>query len=226
MSDKEPTHIDVADSGQGPTIVFSHGWLDTRDIWDAVTAGLGPDVHTVSWSLRGHGDSAAPPPGSYTRDDALDDLQRVVTQAGAPVVLAGHSLGGYLSLAYALKHPDEVSGLILVAAGPGFRKEESRLQWNASVDASAAKSDIPPGSEVISKHVDSWVIDNLDQITAPTLVIVGEHDKRFAASAAVFDKYLDVRASIVVPDAGHGVHRSQPAAVADAIGDFLAELTA
>ncbi len=105
-------------------------------------------------------------------------------------------------------HPDQVAGLILIAAGPGFRKDEAREQWNASVDASAAKLDLPEGSEVISKHVDSWVIDHLGDITAPALVIVGEHDKRFAASAAVFAK--DPRravASVVVPDAGHSVHR-------------------
>ena len=221
MSD---VHLDIADSGSGPAVVLTPGWLDTREVWDGVVTELSDDVHCFSWSLRGHGESATPPPGNYTRDHALEDLGRVIRAAGTPAVLVGHSLGGYLSLAYALDHPDDVRGLVLVAAGPGFRKVEAREQWNASVDSSAEKFGVPEGSEVISKHYDSWVIDNLGEITAPSLVIVGERDKRFAASAAVFDKYLDVRSNIVIADAGHGVHRDQPEAVADAIREFTAAL--
>lgn len=216
-----------ASVGQGsgsPSIVFTHGWLDTGGAWDDVVAGLGEDVRSLTWDLRGHGRSEAPAPGNYTRDDALGDLERVVGQAGAPVVLAGHSLGGYLSLAHALNHPDEVAALVLVAAGPGFRKDDAREQWNEAVDKAAAKADVPEGSADISKHVDAWVIDHLADIKCPTLVIVGEHDKRFAASAAVFEKYLDVRSSIVVPDGGHSVHRKAGADVAAAINAFLADL--
>jgi len=53
---------------------------------------------------------------------------------------------------------------------------------------------------------------------------VGEHDKRFAASAAVFEKYLDVRSSVVIPDAGHGVHKKHGKPVAAAMKEFLAGL--
>ena len=69
------------------------------------------------------------------------------------------------------------------------------------------KMDIPEGSEEAALHIDSWVIDSLGEITSPVLVIVGEKDKRFAASMAVFEKYLDVRSSVIVPEAGHSVHR-------------------
>lgn len=206
--------LDITESGTGTPIVFTHGWTDTKEAWASTISELGDEVHSIAWDLRGHGGSAAPPPGNYTREDGLADLNRVVELGGEPVVLVGHSLGGYLSLAYALLHPEKVRGLVLVAAGPGFRNPETREQWNANVDTSAAKFEVPEGSEMIAKHVDSWVIDNLGEITAPALVIVGEHDKRFAASAAVFEKYLDVRSSVVVPDAGHSVHRKHGAAVA------------
>ena len=189
-----------------------------------MTAELGDSVPSVTWDLRGHGESESPPPGSYTRDHALADLRRIVQDAGAPVVLAGHSLGGYLSLAYTLLYPDEVRGLVLIAAGPGFRNPDTREQWNQSVDASAAKLDVPEGSEFISKHIDSWVIDSLDQIAAPAIVLVGEYDKRFQASASVFQKNLDVKLNEIIPDAGHNIHKKKPAEIATAITAFLTEL--
>lgn len=221
------THTTGAAPDAAPTVIFTHGWVDTRASWDSVVEAVGDAAHCITWDLRGHGDSEVPPPGAYTRDHALLDLERVVALAregsDGPVYLAGHSLGGYLSLAHALNHPDDVAGLILVAAGPGFRKDETRNQWNESVDASAKKLGVPPGTEEISKHVDAWVIDNLASITAPTLVLVGEFDKRFQASAAVFEKNMDVRASVQIPDAGHAVHRKQGPRVAQAIVAFLDE---
>lgn len=221
-TDDAASEINLATTvgGEGIPIVFTHGWADDRTAWTDVVAGLGSH-RCVSWDLRGHGESDVAPPGNYTRDHALADLERIIDQAGRPCVLVGHSLGGYLSLAHALRHPDDVLGLVLVAAGPGFRKADSRDQWNATVTKMAAKLGVPPGSEELSKHVDSWVIDHLTDIAAPTLVMVGEHDKRFAASAAVFEKTLNVQASLVIADAGHNVHKSKGTAVAEAINRFV-----
>jgi len=215
----------VNDSGgEGPTIVFTHGWADDSTAWAGTVAALGDDARCLTYDLRGHGDSDVPAPGNYTRDDAMTDLQAIIDLADGPVVLAGHSYGGYLSLAHTIAKPDQVLGLVLVAAGPGFRKDEAREQWNESVDVSAKKLGVPEGSEELSKHVDAWVIDSLSEITAPAVVIVGEYDKRFAASAAVFEKYLDVRSSIVVPDSGHSVHKKRGAAVAGEVRKLLAEI--
>ena len=224
-ADDDASEVNLAATvvGEGVPIVFTHGWADDRTAWTDVVAGLDGN-RCISWDLRGHGESDVAPPGHYTRDHALADLESIVDQAGRPCVLVGHSLGGYLSLAYALRHPADVRGLVLVAAGPGFRKDDSRKQWNESVAKMAAKLGVPPGSEELSKHVDSWVIDSLGDITAPALVLVGEHDKRFAASAAVFEKTLNVQSSLVIADAGHNVHKSQGAAVADEIKAFVGEL--
>lgn len=223
-NDLSDIQLGISEHGAGIPLVFTHGWADKRAVWDGVISALGPEFHSISWDLRGHGDSDVPRAGLYSREHALADLERVVTQAESPVVLIGHSLGGYLSLAYTLFHPDQVRALVLIAAGPGFRKEQARAQWNEAVEGSARKLGVPEGSEELSKHVDSWVIDNLSDITAPALVIVGERDKRFAASAAVFDKKMDVRASVVVPAAGHGVHGKRPEPVANAIATFVSVL--
>jgi|TARA_Y100000782_G_C10018141_1_gene195795 pimeloyl-ACP methyl ester carboxylesterase len=136
----------------------------------------------------------------------------------------GHSLGGYLSLAHAVNHPDEVAGLVLVATGPGFRKAEAREQWNASVRASMEKLDLPAGADELSMHTDAHVIDHLADIEVPVLVLLGEHDARFAASASLFERDLNVRETVVVPDTGHMVHVKAPTECAAAVRRFLAGL--
>ena len=199
-----------------PPVVLTHGWMDDLTAWDGVRQALA-DRTTCAWDLRGHGGSEVPPPGDYGRDRALADLDSVLARFDVPVVLAGHSLGGYLSLAFTLLHPDAVAGLVLVASGPGFRNAEARQQWNTAVDDAAARVDIPHGSEEISKHIDSWVIDELSAITQPSVVVVGERDTRFQASMRVFQSKLNVVHSVVVSGAGHSVHRTHPEAVAAAI---------
>jgi len=71
-------------------------------------------------------------------------------------------------------------------------------------------------------HVDAVVMDRLSEITAPAAVIVGERDKRFQASADVFDKYLNVTSRTQVEGAGHMVHLKAAPAVADALRSAFA----
>ncbi len=224
--DVTPARIDTfSTDGPGtPSLVFTHGWANDRTAWDGLIAALGGDRPCHTWSLRGHGASEVTPVGTYTRDHALADFDSVLDAAVGPAVLVGHSLGGYLSLAQALRRPDDIAGLVLVGAGPGFRKEEARVQWNANVTTQAASLGVPEGSEVISMHFDSWVLDEIATITVPVLVVLGERDKAFAASASVFEKNLDVRQTVVVPGAGHNVHKSHAEPVAEAISSFLSNL--
>lgn len=226
MAEIEPElHYQLAGAdtaGAGVPVVFTHGWLNTGEIWSGVVADLDGSVRSLTWDMRGHGHSEAPAPGLYTRDHALADLDRMLDVLGRPAILVGHSLGGYLSLAQAVLKPEDVAGLVLVAAGPGFRSPDSREQWNDSVRSMASKArgrgqDLAEGMEDISMHFDSMVMDRLTEIAAPVCTVIGERDKQFHASAEVFDKNLDVKRRFEVPDAGHMVHVKHPGPVADAV---------
>ena len=212
------------DGPTGHPVVATTGWANDRHVWSSMVDDLAANHAVTTWALRGHGDSETPAPGEYTRAHALGDLTAVLDHAGRPAVLMGHSLGGYLSLAHAVNHPDEVAGLVLVATGPGFRKAEAREQWNASVRASMEKLDLPAGADELSMHTDAHVIDHLADIEVPVLVLLGEHDARFAASASLFERDLNVRETVVVPDTGHMVHVKAPTECAAAVRRFLAGL--
>ena len=203
--------------GDGLNLVCTTGWANDRSVWNALADNLADDHRVTTWDLRGHGASDAPPPGLYERTDALGDLGAVLEAAGRPAILLGHSLGGYLSLAYTLEHPNDVTALVLGATGPGFRKVESREEWNGSVRAAMENLDLPDGAEQLSMHFDSMVIDRLAEIQIPTLVVLGERDRRFAPSVAVFESYLDVHDIVVVPEMGHMVHAKAPEEVAIAV---------
>lgn len=166
-------HLHHRIEGDGTPVVFTHGFLNTGDVWDAAVAALGGEVRALSWDLRGHGQSAPAPSGQYGRSHAVADLGRMIDAVGRPAVLVDHSLGGYLSLAHAIVNPDDVAGLVMVAGGPGFRNMESLHRWNDSIDAmAAARPELPDGMEEISKHVDAMVMDRLGEIRVPVAVVV------------------------------------------------------
>ena len=113
------------DRGEGPALFFVHGFLNDASVWTAVIDELETDFRCIAVDLPGHGRSPGNGAGTYGRDLVLGDLRAVMdeTECG-PVVMVGHSLGGYLSLAMAIEDPHRVTGLGLVGAGPGFRNPD------------------------------------------------------------------------------------------------------
>lgn len=80
-------------------IVFVHGSGQSRHAWATSAATLAADGwRTVSFDLRGHGDSERAAGGAYSLDDLTLDLTAVLETLDRPAVLVGASMGGILSL--------------------------------------------------------------------------------------------------------------------------------
>jgi pimeloyl-ACP methyl ester carboxylesterase len=204
-----------------PRIVASHGLGDSATTWDAVVEYLGAEgVDVDTWDLSGHGDAAAPDL-PYGVDVAMGQLREVIAAGPSPVVLMGHSFGGYLSLRYVLAHPDQVVGLVLVATGPGFRSDEKRADWNRYLDKAASKMDIAPGVEEVARQYDSTVIDGLSAIEIPTLVISGDRDTRFHAGGDHVAARIPGARHDLISDAGHHPHVDAPAEVGRRILEMM-----
>ena len=212
--------LHITGQGQGPPVVLTHGFATSSDAWARQTEALAGTHTVIAWDLRGHGRSA-PPRGRYTREAALADLAAVAALAGAPAILVGHSVGGYLSLAHALTHPETVAGLAILSAGPGFRNLTRRDAYNRSVEKVAVRSGFPPEVAEVAMQHDSLVIDGLAAITCPVLIIVGGDDLPvyMAGSRYLADNLPDAHL-LEVPGAGHDVHLDRPGEVCDALSEL------
>lgn len=112
--------LEVCGDGHQPSMVFAHGFGQTRRIWRPAMATMAAaGWRCVSFDMRGHGDSDWSRDGHYAIDDFLDDLAAVTAAQPRPPILVGASMGGLLSLGLSgERKPSVSSALVLVDATP------------------------------------------------------------------------------------------------------------
>ncbi len=109
----------VYDSGpaDGPAVVLVHGITASALSFGRVWRALSPAVRTVAVDLRGRGESADLP-GPYGMAAHVGDVVAVLDRLGIDrAVVAGHSMGAYVAVLGALRHPDRFTHLVLVDGG-------------------------------------------------------------------------------------------------------------
>jgi pimeloyl-ACP methyl ester carboxylesterase len=121
--DGVPLHVEINGPDDAPvTIIFSHGYALSQDVWHYQRSGLAAVGRLVFWDQRGHGRSGLPGDEQVTIGQLGADLYAVlqaVSPGGAPVVLVGHSMGGMTIMALARQHPElfgtKVIGAVLIS---------------------------------------------------------------------------------------------------------------
>jgi len=113
--------------GQGTPLVLLHGYPLDHHIWDDIVPLLETTFDLIVPDLRGFGESTTVD-SPYTMDEYASDLAGLLDHLGIEkAVTAGHSMGGYIALAFARLYPKRVLGLGLVStqalADPPDRKE-------------------------------------------------------------------------------------------------------
>lgn len=203
------------------SIVFVHGLDDDSSCWDSVIDILSGDHHCLALDLPGHGDSPEPSdPAAYRRESVLESIDHVLASLG-PSVLVGHSLGGYLGLAHSLSRPGVLRGLVLVAAGPGFRDQASRNRWNERVRANAPEYTVGELAATLALHEDSFVIDHLAELRVPVALVVGSDDRGFVGANDYLERKIPGAERTTIEGGRHFVMRTHPAEVADAIRELV-----
>lgn len=114
----EKGRVKYSDLGRGNTIVLLHGYLGTGEVWHPLEKLLAKNHRVISVDLPGHGESEATGE-THTVEYLADAVREVIMQTGEKkVLLIGHSLGGYVTLAFAEKFPDLLSGYVLFHSHP------------------------------------------------------------------------------------------------------------
>lgn len=117
--------------GQGPDMVLIHGFTGNLAVWHLQIAPLLWDnFQMLSYDLRGHGYSDAPPTG-YTADDMADDLYQLLNILEIErAYFVGHSFGADIALYFAYHHPERVKAVVAIeAALPALIPLRSREDW-------------------------------------------------------------------------------------------------
>ncbi|MBO3094173.1 alpha/beta hydrolase [Cellulomonas dongxiuzhuiae] len=114
-----------------PPVVLVHGLRASRTMWRAQVEALQRAGHpALAIDLPGHGERIAE---TFTWDGALQAVSDGVDEIGGPALVVGLSLGGYIAIAHAARHPGQVAGL--VAAGCSSRPYPVVLRgWEAAAD--------------------------------------------------------------------------------------------
>jgi pimeloyl-ACP methyl ester carboxylesterase len=100
-----------------PTVILSHGFGGSARNFRPQARALGAEVRFVLYDLRGHARSEKPSAqDAYRLECLVYDLARLVDRyATGKVIVGGLSLGAAVALAYALRHPERVAGVLLAA---------------------------------------------------------------------------------------------------------------
>lgn len=175
-TDEGPT----GDEGGGAPLVLIHGFPLSRGVWAPQVESFRAAHRVVAPDLRGFGES--PPRGEATSravsmESYADDVAQLLTaRRAAPAVVAGHSMGGYVALAFARHHPDLLAGLVLIASRAGADSPEAAAGRRAAAEKIRVE-----GREGVASLVEGMV---------PKLLAPGADDpnlleavRRFMASA-------------------------------------------
>jgi len=237
--------------GEGPCVLLSHGFSATSQMWRPQLKALAQDYQLIVWDMRGHGQSGCPEqPGAYSLDATIADMAALLDICGATrATVGGHSLGGYMSLAFAERYPERVEALLLLNTGPGFKRDEPREVWNRQADVQAQRFEAS-GLEALPAEHTAWagshrsaaglaraargmlvqsdgrVYQALGGHKMPALVLVGSEDRAFLRAAELMAARLPEAEHVVIPDAGHAANVDQPDAVNAAVRNFLAGVAA
>lgn len=207
--------IAYSDSGGDlPALIFSHGFLMDRTMFDHQVSELRDRYRCICWDERGFGETPATGPFSYwdSADDAIALMDHLSIDKA---VLLGMSQGGFLSLRAALAHPDRVQGLVLIDSGTHVDPPEVLAGYQVLIDRWVTDDDIDEVAGTVAgiiindaalsaEWIGKWksrdrtsirlpgqtlmtrddISDRIAEIRCPVLIVHGEEDQAIPIDTA------------------------------------------
>ena len=223
-------------------ILILHGWGSSAEKWQKVKEILEKQgIKVLIPDLPGFG-LTPPPAAAWNIDDYVEWVKDFSEKNNLdPFFLLGHSFGGGVAVKYALKYPENIKKLFLVAPAiirkKTFKKEifkkisvffpKTPLLRKIFYRVFSLKSDYPYVREGVMKETYLRVIkedlsNDLSDISISTVIIWGKKDDVLPVKDAHFmkEKIKDSKL-VVIPEADHDLERKSPELLAQKIKEFL-----
>lgn len=129
------TTISYTDSGKGTAIVLLHGFLENSSMWESFIPEFSKKYRIICIDLLGHG--ATEPMGYvHSMEDNADAVHAVLSELKIrKAAFVGHSMGGYVALAFAELYPDAVKGIVLLNSTSRADSDERKANRDRAIKA-------------------------------------------------------------------------------------------
>ena len=137
--------MELLDAGAGPPLVLLHPFPFTADVWSGQLEALSTRRRVLAPNLRGFGrtvpfDATTAPSVDAMADDVAALLDAL--ELAGPIALGGLSMGGYVALAFARRHPRRLRALVLADTRAEPDDADGKEKRNASI-ARVESGDVP-----------------------------------------------------------------------------------
>jgi pimeloyl-ACP methyl ester carboxylesterase len=248
--DHGPGHWDISGPDGAPPIVFVHGAMMGRSVWRPQVDALADRYRCISVDLPAHGTQRT---RAFSIDEAVAGVVRAIDEeAGGRAVLVGLSLGGYVAMTVAGRHPERVRGLVIagstrepvgvsrlafllygwslrLAPEPAVRAVAMawfRRRYGPAMGAAiVAGGHFARGGSMAVRHLARGRFrDRLLAYGGPVLVINGTFDLVFRIGAGRFLAGVPKVTNRVIPRAGHLSNVDRPEAFTALVEEFIGTL--
>ena len=127
-------NIFYTDEGKGNTMVLLHGFLESSTIWDTIKNEFKNNYRVITIDLLGHGQTGCL--GYVHSMEAMAEaVEAVINHLKVEkFTIIGHSMGGYVALAYAEKNSDSLEGLVLMNSTSKADSEEKKKNRDRAIE--------------------------------------------------------------------------------------------
>jgi pimeloyl-ACP methyl ester carboxylesterase len=225
-------------------ILLIHGAGASGGVWEHITYSKFDGFYQIVIDLPGHGKS--PGDGFRTIEGYADFIDSVVTELGLEnFILTGHSMGGAISLQYALNFPNKLRGIILLSAGAQFiiPDELLKIAKNDGTLYEYTYSKVTPLDTIKQAERENYksncivryndllacnhfnITSKLNRISVDTCIICGDNDLIVPPKYSQYlHKNIKDSQLHLIKNAGHMVLWEQPDRVCQQMCDFLKTL--
>lgn len=178
--------VHLRDEGpkDAPAIMLLHGSNADLHTWEPWVEALKGQYRVIRFDQVGHGLTGPDPKGDYSGDNFVEDIREVADALGLRTfALAGNSMGGKHALAFAIRHPERLTGLVLVdgSGGPMLKIDPKDDEGSGNIGFTIARL---PGINLLAEQITprSLIQQSLEQSVSVKSV----------ASPAAVDRYWEL----------------------------------